>query len=159
MLISVDLPAPFSPMMPWMVPASTVRQTSRLACTAPKALPMWRSSMAGGLAPPAKIAPAPATGRPGEVSVDSATGTACKAPGPRAAAGGRACRLVAAAVVGGVVVDLQLAGHDVGGGLLDRRLHLLGDEVLVVLVERPADAVVREAEILDARGPIAVGSV
>src|SRR3546814_2679897 len=48
-------------------------------------------------------------------------GESCRAPGPRYAARGRAGRLVAAAIVGGVVVDRQLAGHDVGRGLLDLR--------------------------------------
>src|SRR3546814_16513262 len=32
-------------------------------------------------------------------------------------------------------------------------------EVLVVLVERPADAVVRQPEVLDAGGPVALGGV
>ena len=44
---SVDLPAPFSPTMPWIVPRATARLTSRLAWTAPKRLSMWRSSIAG----------------------------------------------------------------------------------------------------------------
>jgi hypothetical protein len=48
MLISVLLPAPFSPTMPCTVPAATVRLTARLACTAPKRLSMWRMATAGG---------------------------------------------------------------------------------------------------------------
>src|SRR5215212_9914801 len=32
--------------MPWIVPRATARLTSRLAWTAPKRLPMWRSSIA-----------------------------------------------------------------------------------------------------------------
>ena len=48
MFISVDLPAPFSPTIPWMVPAATLRLMSRLAWTAPKRLLMPRSSIAGG---------------------------------------------------------------------------------------------------------------
>src|SRR3546814_19799478 len=86
-------------------------------------------------------------------------GESCRAPGPRYAARGRAGRLVAAAIVGGVVVDRQLAGPDVGRGLLDLGLHLFGDEVLVVLVERPADAVVRQPEVLDDGGTVALGGV
>ena len=45
--ISVDLPAPFSPMMPWMVPRRTVIEMSLFACTGPNALEMPRSSIAG----------------------------------------------------------------------------------------------------------------
>ena len=50
--MSVDLPAPFSPTMPWIVPGGTTRLMSRLACTGPKALEMPRSSIAGGAASP-----------------------------------------------------------------------------------------------------------
>src|SRR5918994_4716440 len=46
--ISVDLPAPFSPRMPWMRPARRVRSTSSHATTAPKRLVMPFSSTAGG---------------------------------------------------------------------------------------------------------------
>ncbi len=45
--ISVDLPAPFSPMMPWIVPGITRIEMSRLACTAPNAFEIPLSSMAG----------------------------------------------------------------------------------------------------------------
>src|ERR1700722_1804195 len=38
MLISVDLPAPFSPTMPWMAPAAMPNDTAPLATTAPKRL-------------------------------------------------------------------------------------------------------------------------
>src|SRR5262249_50746841 len=48
MLISVDLPAPFSPMIPVIEARRTARLTSRLAWTAPKRLSIWQSSIAGG---------------------------------------------------------------------------------------------------------------
>src|ERR1700744_1767719 len=38
MLISVDLPAPFSPMMPWIAPRLTAKLTPSFAVTAPKRL-------------------------------------------------------------------------------------------------------------------------
>jgi hypothetical protein len=47
--MSVDLPAPFSPTMPWIVPRSTVRFTSRLAWTSPKRLLMAESWMAADM--------------------------------------------------------------------------------------------------------------
>ena len=46
--ISVDLPAPFSPTMPWIVPRCTVMEMSLLACTGPNALEIPRNSIAGG---------------------------------------------------------------------------------------------------------------
>jgi hypothetical protein len=49
MLIRVDLPAPFSPTMPWIVPLAILSDTSRLAWTAPKRLSMPMSSTAGAL--------------------------------------------------------------------------------------------------------------
>ena len=49
MLIRVDLPAPFSPMMPWMVPPFTLKETSRLAWTWPNCLLIFRSSIAGDM--------------------------------------------------------------------------------------------------------------
>jgi hypothetical protein len=49
MLISVDLPAPFSPMTPWIEPGSTASVTSSLARTAPKLFEMPTSSTAGGI--------------------------------------------------------------------------------------------------------------
>ena len=48
MPISVDLPAPFSPTTPWMVPGRTASEMSRLACTAPNHLSMPKSSITGG---------------------------------------------------------------------------------------------------------------
>ena len=43
----VLLPAPFSPMMPWIEPLATVRLMFLLACTAPNFLSMPISSIAG----------------------------------------------------------------------------------------------------------------
>ena len=54
--------------------------------------------------------------------------------------GGRSAR---ALLVGHVVVHLDRAGDDVGGGLVGGGLHLGGDQRLVVVVERVADAVLR----------------
>src|SRR5262245_9856380 len=47
MPIRVDLPAPFSPTMPWMEPARTVSDTARLACTSPNHLSTPRRSRIG----------------------------------------------------------------------------------------------------------------
>lgn len=47
--MAVDLPAPFSPMTPWIVPASTRRFTPALASTLPNCLVSPRNSTAGGL--------------------------------------------------------------------------------------------------------------
>jgi hypothetical protein len=47
LVISVDFPAPFSPMIPWIVPGMTRIEMSLFACTGPKALDMPLSSMAG----------------------------------------------------------------------------------------------------------------
>src|SRR5215471_13891099 len=47
MLISVDLPAPFSPMMPVMAPFSIASDTPRTACTLPNDLSIATSSIAG----------------------------------------------------------------------------------------------------------------
>ena len=46
--ISVDLPAPFSPRMPWISPRRSDRCTSSQASTAPKRLVMPSSSAAAG---------------------------------------------------------------------------------------------------------------
>src|SRR5258708_7603132 len=51
MLIRVDLPAPFSPMMPVIEPAGMLSDTPRLASTAPNALSIPRSSIARGAGP------------------------------------------------------------------------------------------------------------
>src|SRR5262245_56618347 len=47
MPIRVDLPAPFSPTIPWIVPSRTASDTSRQAWAAPNDLSMPRSSMTG----------------------------------------------------------------------------------------------------------------
>src|SRR5476651_1143279 len=46
MLISVDLPAPFSPTMPVIVPLSMASDTPRTACTLPNDLSIEESSIA-----------------------------------------------------------------------------------------------------------------
>src|SRR6056297_2611100 len=101
-------------MIPWIVPGMTRMEISLLACTGPKAFEMPRSSMAG----------AAVSGRP--VFVWSIT---LGSEGERGAA-----------VVAAVVVHRDLACDDRRFGFLDRRLHLVGDEFGVVLVERPAHA-------------------
>src|SRR6187549_3375556 len=45
--MAVDLPAPFSPTMAWIVPGSTRRLTRSLATTSPKRLVILRSSIMG----------------------------------------------------------------------------------------------------------------
>ena len=52
----VDLPAPFSPTMPWIVPGRTASDTSRFAWTSPNHLSMRRSSIAGSPPGPAEAA-------------------------------------------------------------------------------------------------------
>src|SRR5215203_4509757 len=49
MLISVDLPAPFSPTMPVMAPLAMASDTPRTACTLPNDLWMPESSIAGAV--------------------------------------------------------------------------------------------------------------
>src|SRR5689334_14447726 len=51
MLMIVDLPAPFSPITPWMLPLRTVRETSLLAWLAPNHLLTPVSFRAGGWFP------------------------------------------------------------------------------------------------------------
>src|SRR5438034_11211324 len=107
MLISVDLPAPFSPMMPWMVPFAMAIETARLACTGPKRLSMPTSSTAGGAAP-GKGAPPSRSGRgAGRVTPRD----------PRAGS-------VRAALRRRVVDHLDLAADDVLPGLVDLALHV-----------------------------------
>src|SRR5882762_6555728 len=140
MLISVDLPAPFSPMMPWIVPFAIAIETLRLACTGPKRLSMPTSSTAGGGAAPAKGVPPSRSGRgAGRVT-------------PK----GRRAGSVRAALRRRVVDHLDLAADDVLLGLVDLGLHLGGDQRLVVVVERPADPVLGKPEAGDARLPGAV---
>ena len=128
MLISVDLPAPFSPMMPVIEPARDRQiETSRLACTGPN-----------------------------DLSIDAQfDGRAVAAVG-FASVIASARDQYGAGVVAHVVVHLDLAGDDVGLGLLDLRLHLGRDQLLVVLVERPVDAAFLQAEHRDAGLPAAV---
>src|SRR5215213_3305611 len=45
MRMAVDLPAPFSPTMAWIVPGATARLTRSLASTSPKRLVISRSSI------------------------------------------------------------------------------------------------------------------
>src|SRR6185436_16814082 len=48
MRMAVDLPAPFSPTMAWMVPGATARLTRSLASTSPNLLVISRSSSIAG---------------------------------------------------------------------------------------------------------------
>src|SRR5262245_49278409 len=98
MLIRVDLPAPFSPMMPWIEPFAIVRLTFLLARTGPNDLSMPRNSIAAG-----------------RVSADGdpAMPTFSAAIPPQSHRAG---------VVGHVVVHRDLAGDDVGLGGLHLRL-------------------------------------
>src|SRR5688572_30110908 len=123
MLMRVDLPAPFSPMMPWIDPLAMVRLTFLLARTGPNDLSIPRNSIAAGRVP---------------ADGDCALPT-CSAAIPEAGS-------IRAGVIGHVVVHRDLAGDDVGLGSLDLRLHVVGDQRLVVLVERPIHAAFLEAE-------------
>src|SRR5580692_1041984 len=125
MLISVDLPAPFSPTMPVIEPGETLSETSRFAWTAPKRFSMWRNSMAdgGGVPPPAGTAPR----RLASVSMLP----------PRPA---RYPALGGTAIGFHVVLHLDLAGNDIGLCLFHLGLHVGGDQLLVVLIDRPIDA-------------------
>src|SRR5215813_11752829 len=112
MLISVDLPAPFSPMMPWIEPRAMLTETARLACTGPKRLSMPISSTAGA-AGAAAVGVLPAAAASGDDGMPD---------------------WLRAGVVFGVVVDLDRAGDDVLLGGLDLGLHVGGDQRLVVVV-------------------------
>src|SRR5258706_14647799 len=122
MLLSVDLPAPFSPMMPWIVPFGLAIETSRLGCPGPKRLSMPTSSTAGGGAAPGKGVPPSRSGR----------GTGRVTPK------GRRAGSVRAALRRRVVDHLDLAADDVLLGLVDLGLHVGGDQRPVVVVGRPA---------------------
>src|SRR5471032_1745517 len=115
MLISVDLPAPFSPTMPVIVPLSMASDTPRTACTLPNDLSIEESSIA------------------------FTTFTFLWSS--------------LAGVVAHIVDDGDLAGDDVGLGGLDLGLHVGGDQLVVVLVDRPVDAALLEAKRLDAGTP------
>src|SRR3546814_14330851 len=127
MLIRVDLPAPFSPTMPWTVPAATRSDTSQLACTAPNRLSIPASSMAG----------AEFMARRRDV----------RSRRPRSARAG---------AVGHVVVLLDGAVDDAGLGLLDGRLHGVGDQRPVVLDARPVASALGQAQALHARAACTV---
>src|SRR3546814_7155376 len=119
MLIRVDLPAPFSPTMPWTVPAATRSDTSQLACTAPNRLSIPASSMAGA------------------EFMDRRRDVRSRRP-----------RSARAGAVGHVVVHLDGAVDDAGLGLLDGRLHGVGDQRPVVLVERRSEEHTSELQSL-----------
>src|SRR3954453_20743001 len=119
MLISVDLPAPFSPTMPVIEPRRMVSETSQLAWTLPKRLSIWRSSIAGGESP---------TGSFETLAVFSAVGLIDTHL--QASTRERRPRSIFAVVMRHVVVDLDLAGDDVRLGLLDLGLHLRRDQLL-----------------------------
>src|SRR3712207_3340916 len=130
MFIKVDLPAPFSPTMPWIDPAGTTRSISRLAWTAPKRLSIPRSSTAGGTTP----------------------GSGATVPG--GAIGPAALSLLLLGRV--VVLDLELAVDDRLLGLVDLGLDLGPQHLAVVLVHRVADPLLLQPERLDAGLPGAV---
>src|SRR5438445_4755830 len=150
MPIRVDLPAPFSPTMPWIEPALTTSEMFRFAWTSPNHLSIPRSSIAG--------APLSSTSRSDMVRSErrlcrrnrvlgEASEGAVEAPSEFK--GGEAPSELFSHVVG----DLDLAGHDVGAGLLEPLLHVGGDETPVVLVDRVADAALGHAERADSRLP------
>src|SRR5262245_45237233 len=103
--------------MPWIVPRRTLSDTARLAWTAPNRLSMPISSIAGASAADAVIAPAPS---------------------------GLPPSLHRAGIAGAVVDHLELPGDDVGARGVDRLLHVGGDQLAVVRVDRHADAVLLE---------------
>src|SRR5918996_10386 len=101
MFMSVDLPAPFSPTMPWIVPRGICRSTFLLAWTGPKRLSMPLSSTAGS----------------------------------------------------------AFAADDLLLRLLEPGLHLRSDEVAVVPIQRVADAVFGEAQVLRTGRQVALHGV
>src|SRR5210317_1004548 len=107
MLIRVDLPAPFSPTMPWMVPLAMLSETLRLAWTVPKDLLMFRKMMAGeGEGVPFAASP---SGRESGVLMTALASL-------NGSAGGCPPASTGAAAVAHVVVDRDLAGDNVGLG-------------------------------------------
>src|SRR5690606_19202482 len=115
-----------------MVPRRTLRSMSRLAWTAPKLLLMFSSSMAHSPVPDGRTA-AP-EGRCVIVSSGFDIG-----------------RLQRAGVVGVVVVNLDRPVDDALLELGHAVAHVLGDKVLVVLVEGIVDAIVGKPEVAAAR--------
>ena len=124
MLMIVDLPAPFSPITPWMLPRRTVRETSLLAWLAPNHLLTPVSLRAGGWFPAGSVSKPPCA----MLSVIP------PAPG----------LLLASLLL--IRLDLEFARDDPGLGGFDLSLHVVGDQRLVVVVQRIADAVLLEAE-------------
>src|SRR5258706_3389419 len=128
MLISVDLPAPFSPMMPVMAPRRIDIEISRLAIVGPKRFSIWRSSIA-----------IPAGG--GDASPGPMMRSLCCV-----AEMAMTDSSVLAGVVGGVIMHLDLAGDDIGLGLIDLGLDLRRQQLFIVLVIGIIDAAFLEAE-------------
>src|SRR5262245_1639296 len=122
MPIRVDLPAPFSPTIPWIVPARITSDTSRLAWTAPNDLSIPRSSMT--VAAPLSICSAPSGGFAAAI-LGGDTGRGLRPP---------------SGSLRHVVGDLDLAGRDVGASLREPPLHFRRDQAAIVLIEREADA-------------------
>src|SRR5918995_883971 len=103
MFISVDLPAPFSPTTPWMVPRGICRSTFLLAWTGPKRLSMPTSSTAGGASAGARRA-----------SLAACAAVSAKRPRP----------VRDPLLLGRIVVrDLELAADDLLLRLLEPGLH------------------------------------
>src|SRR3954453_3051607 len=106
MFISVDLPAPFSPQMTCTSPGRTSRSTCASATFPPKDLAMPRRLRSGS---------GPLMGSPGSC-------------GRRASAAG--ARTVPISLERGV--DLEAAAHHLGLGLVDLRLDLGGNQLVIV---------------------------
>src|ERR671911_2665311 len=104
MFISVVLPAPFSPTMPWIVPRGICRSTFLLAWTGPKRLSMPMSSTAGW-----------ALAVRGRSSLAAVAAVSAKRAHPGAAG---------TVLLGRIVVgDLELAADDLLFRLLELGLH------------------------------------
>src|ERR1700730_12104892 len=138
MLISVDLPAPFSPMMPVIDPAATASDTPRLARIRPNDLSIPFSSMAAGRFV--------ATGfrlRSGAISPPRWNGSEIRANPERIPPS--ACRQlvqydrdalegsVGSLAVAHEIMHRDPAADDVGLDLIDLGLHLRRDQLRVVL--------------------------
>src|SRR6266571_8832697 len=134
MLMRVDLPAPFSPITPWMAPLAIEKLTREFACTGPKALHISRNSTAGGI----KGSVVDFKNAPDRTSRRGALLNEVEKSG-LAAAG-----------------DLDLAVDDIGLGFVDFFLHVRRDQRAVVLVDHPVHAVFLQALVSHARFPGAV---
>src|SRR6056297_4100994 len=146
--IRVDLPAPFSPTMPWIVPGWTEREMSLFACTGPKALEIPFSSMAGGgvvMSCPLRVVFLCGTGRDRyrarPVPENRNTPVRCILPGRS-----ELLHLHGAGAVFGEVVNHDLTRDDAGAGGFDGCDHLFRDEFRVVLVKREAYAFLGQSE-------------